>query len=371
MKKIKVGSDFSGVGAFDFALKNITNDFENVFACDLDKYARISYLANHEAPKNYPFDVYEREIPSESLDIYMTSPPCQGFSMAGSRKGSILFFNSLEFIQKNKPRFFIFENVEGLLSHERKKDSNSEFGRTFQEWINHLGGKSVNGLPTIFPFEDSVEYHIYFKVLNSKKYGVPQNRKRVFIVGIRDDEDNEFSFPKEEHLKVFAKDLLEKQVDKRYFLSEKAIKGFLKTNGNHEEKGNGFKFEPIDINKPFRAITTCAGSRGTDNFVISYTRDAKGKVVSNHFNNHFNNYFNTIHTCTGGGGNTDQFIKQENLQIRKITPLECFRAQSFPDEFVQKSIEAGVSDTQLFKQAGNSITVRVLELILRQLKIFK
>ena len=95
----------------------------------MDKYARKTFIANYGEPKYYPENVYRREIPNESLDIYMTSPPCQAFSLAGKRKGKndergILFFNSLEFIEKNKPRFFCFENVKGLLSDDN--------GNTFQ-----------------------------------------------------------------------------------------------------------------------------------------------------------------------------------------------------------------------------------------------
>jgi len=217
---IKVGSDFSGVGAFNQALSRLGIQHEHIFACDWDKYARITYVHNYGEPKYYPKDVYDREIPSESLDVYMTSPPCQSFSLAGKREGKnsdkgILFFNSHEFIQKNKPRFFIFENVKGLLSDDE--------GKTFQEWVNMLGGKSVNGLPILFPYEDSVPYHIYWQVLNSKKHGVPQNRERVFIVGIRDDEDNSFQFPKEEHLTTRLKDVLESEVEEKYFLSDECI----------------------------------------------------------------------------------------------------------------------------------------------------
>jgi len=227
MKKIKVGSDFSGVGAFNQALIRLGIEYDELFACDMDKYARQTFELNFGTPKYFPKDVYEREIPSESLDIYMTSPPCQSFSLAGKRLGKedkrgILFFNSLEFIQINKPRYFIFENVKGLLSHD-KVDKNAEFGRTFQEWINYLGGKSVNGVHTFFPYEDSVPYHIYFQVINAKDFGVPQNRERIFIIGIRDDEDNDFQFPKPFPLEKRLKDVLESEVDEKYFLSDKMI----------------------------------------------------------------------------------------------------------------------------------------------------
>ena len=217
---IKVGSDFSGVGAFNQALNRLGIEYKEVFACDMDKYARQTFIHNYGEPDYYPTNVYEREIPNESLDIYMTSPPCQAFSLAGKRLGKddkrgILFFNSLEFIQVNKPRFFIFENVKGLLSDDG--------GKTFQEWVNLLGGKSVNGLAVLFPYEDSVPYHLYWKVLNAKEHGVPQNRERVFLVGIRDEKDNNFRFPVEEHLKLRLKNVLENEVDEKYFLSEERI----------------------------------------------------------------------------------------------------------------------------------------------------
>ena len=228
-KTIKVGSDFSGVGAFNQALIRLSIQHEEVFACDMDKYARETYIHNYGEPKYYPTNVYDREIPTESLDIYTTSPPCQAFSLAGKRLGKddkrgVLFFNSLEFIEKNKPRYFIFENVKGLLSDDN--------GKTFSEWLNFLGGKSVNGNSVIFPYEDSVPYHLYWKVLNAKNYGVPQNRERVFLIGIRDDSDNIFSFPMEEHLTKRLKDMLENETDEKYFLSDKIQKQFIRTSEN-------------------------------------------------------------------------------------------------------------------------------------------
>ena len=202
---INVGSDFSGVGAFNQALDSLNINYKTVFACDWDKYARQTYIHNYGEPDYYPSDVYDRKIPKKPLDIYMTSPPCQAFSLAGKQKGEkdkrgVLFYNSHEFIVKNKPRYFIFENVKGLLSDDS--------GKTFNRWLDYLGGKSVNGNPVIFPLEDATPYHIYHKVLNAKNYGVPQNRERVFIVGIRDDSDNTFTWPKKQHLTKRLKDVL-------------------------------------------------------------------------------------------------------------------------------------------------------------------
>jgi DNA (cytosine-5)-methyltransferase 1 len=278
---IKTGSDFSGVGAFDQALIRLNIPYETVFACDMDKFARQTYIANYGEPEYYPENVYNRDIPAEPLDIYMTSPPCQSFSLAGKRKGKdskngILFFNSHEFIKVNNPRFFIFENVKGLLSDDS--------GKTFSEWLNMLGGKSINGLPVMFPYEDSVPYHIYFKVLNSKKYGVPQNRERVFIVGIRDDQDNSFTWPKEEPLTKKLKDVLETDVDEKYFLSDKMISGLLGKN----EQENGFTFRPKTKEDVGSCVTARCFKMGADDNYIKiksatssgYEKDQQGDSIN-------------------------------------------------------------------------------------------
>ena len=273
---IKTGSDFSGVGAFDQALKRLNIKYETIFACDWDKYARQTYIENYGEPKYFPKDVYEREIPNESLDIYMTSPPCQAFSLAGKRKGEddergILFYNSHEFIQKNKPRYFIFENVKGLLS-----DAN---GNTFKVWLDMLGGKSVNGNAVLFPNENSASYHIYWQVLNAKKYGVPQNRERVFIIGIRDDSDNTFTFPKEQHLTKKLKDVLEHDVDEKYFLSEKIISGFIKHSQRHQQKGTGFKWQPKAEDDVANALRANGALCPTDNSIQVKSANKKGYKV--------------------------------------------------------------------------------------------
>lgn len=404
---IKVGSDFSGVGAFNQALIRLGIEYDEVFACDMDKYARQTFIHNYGEPKYYPTNVYDREIPSEPLDIYMTSPPCQAFSLAGKRLGKedkrgILFFNSHEFIQKNNPRYFIFENVKGLLSDNG--------GKTFSEWVNLLGGKSINGNPVIFPFEESVPYHIYWNVLNAKHHGVPQNRERVFIIGIRDDEDNTFRWPVEEHLTKRLKDVLQEEVDSKYFLSENTVNKLVEYDKKQKENGNGFgakfhnstdvmsalkvgvggcddlvkiklatskRYEEVSEGVAQTLDTGCQkgvmigafrgrntdnpsdittgspteqrleiNSQGTSNTITSvqkdnvvilgYTRDSKKSV-----------------------GNTDQFVLQDNYRIRRLTPRECFRLMDFPDTFTWP-----VSDSQAYKQAGNSIVVGVLTKIL-------
>ena len=239
---ITTGSDFSGVGALDQALDRLGIEQNKVFACDMDKYARQTYILNFGKPAYYPTNVYNREIPKESLDLYMTSPPCQAFSNAGNRKGEkdergVLFYNSHDFIKKNKPRFFIFENVKGLLSDDKDKSNKKlKYGKTFNKWVQYLGGKSVNGTVNLFPHEESVPYHIYYKVLNAKDFNIPQNRERIFIVGIRDDKDNVFKWPKVKKLKKRLIDVLEPKVDLKYYLSDKTISRLV----NHE-RSIGFK----------------------------------------------------------------------------------------------------------------------------------
>jgi DNA (cytosine-5)-methyltransferase 1 len=398
----KVGSDFSGVGAFNQALIRLGIEYKEIFACDMDKYARQTFIHNYGEPKYYPTNVYDREIPSESLDIYMTSPPCQAFSLAGKRLGKddkrgILFFNSHEFIQVNKPRFFIFENVKGLLSDDG--------GKTFQEWVNMLGGKSVNGVPVIFPYEDSVSYHLYWKVLNAKHHGVPQNRERVFLIGIRDDADNRFQFPKEEHLSKRLKDVLEDNVDNKYLLSDKLITWIDK---HREKRGSSNKY-PLDENDIGACMVARYGKNGAEdpyikikpatskgyeeaidgdsiNFSVPNSETRRGRVgkgvaqtldtacnqgvIQNigyiNQDTQASQVYSTNGICptlsAGTHGYAQGYIK--DYKIRRLTPRECFRLMDFPDTFTWP-----VSDSQAYKQAGNSIVVNVLYKILKQLPL--
>jgi len=394
---IKVGSDFSGVGAFNQSLNRLGIEYKEIFACDMDKYARQTFIHNYGEPNYYPTNVYEREIPKESLDIYMTSPPCQAFSLAGKRLGKndkrgILFFNSLEFIQVNKPRYFIFENVKGLLSDDG--------GKTFSEWVNYLGGKSVNGNPVIFSYSDSVPYHLYWKVLNAKEHGVPQNRERVFLVGIRDDLDNNFRFPIEEHLSKRLKDVLENDVNEKYFLSENTIEKLIEYDTKQKENGNGFGAKFHDTNGTMSALKVGGGGcddlikiksntlKGYEeategdsiNFSVPNSETRRGRVGKQ--------VAQTLDTgCQQGviidrtndfGENTRIYKKYSpalrsersgletisDYKIRRLTPRECFRLMDFPDTFTWP-----VSDSQAYKQAGNSIVVNVLYKILKNLNL--
>lgn len=422
-KTITTGSDFSGVGAFDYAIERVCNtkgfEHERIFACDWDKFARTTYAHNHGEPLYFPKDVYDREIPEESLDIYMTSPPCQAFSLAGKRKGKnekrgVLFFNSHEFIKVNKPRFFIFENVKGLLSDDK--------GRTFQEWVDMLGGKSVNGLPVLFPHDDALDYHLYWQVLNSKDYGVPQNRERVFLIGIRDDVDNYFRFPKKQHLTKRLKDVLENEVNQKYFLSDKQINQIiinginstdldLKCIGNTQPSGNGMNgnvycsegiaptlstnkgegikiksatdviqmneskesggLQPYQQNRVYDSSGIIPALNAGKSDLKIYSATQRGFEIAKDGDS-INYSQPTSKTRRGRVGKgvaqtLDTACNQAvySNQIRRLTPRECFRLQDFPETF-DFSV---VSNSQAYKQAGNSITVAVLEKIISNLNL--
>ena len=386
---MKVGSDFSGVGAFEQALRRLNFNYKTIFACDMDKYARQTYIENYGEPDYFPKNVYDREIPEESLDIYMTSPPCQTFSLAGKRKAEddkrgILFYNSLEFIKKNKPKIFIFENVKGLLSADN--------GKVFQNWLQLLGNK-INGNTILFPHEDSANYSVYWQVLNSKDYGVPQNRERVFIVGFR--EDREFTFPKKEYLKLKLKDILDNKVDDKYFLSEENVNKLLEYNKRQKDNGNGFTAKFHNPNKDNMSALK-VGGQGADDLIthslyprsgdptkggtghlsksdntsycvdtgnsqeVEYKENYRSVNAVNKKNPMYGRYNKSknISSCIN---TVDLMGVQYNNKIRRLTPRECFRLQDFPETF--KWI---CSDSQAYKQAGNSITVGVLTKIIEK-----
>lgn len=470
---MKIGTDFSGIGSPEMALKLLNIEHEQVFACEIDKYARKSFEAIHGNPQTFYEDITKRdhsEIPQ--LDLYVAGFPCQAFSMAGKRKGfddvrGTLFFNVAEFIKINQPKCFILENVKGLLSHDG--------GKTFQTIISLLtdNGGTANGQIFIPYFEDGLGYHVYYKVLNTKDYGIPQNRERIFIVGFK--EFREFSFPKPFPLELRLKDMLQDNPDYKYFLSENNIKGLMKgqskpqfTDGNdicrcftaggnsggmhssmtliiddkyflsdkmieyfkvhndrHEKKGTGFTWQPKDGEDIANALRANAALNATDNSIKVPSATSKGyeeagdgdSIKLEHPNSKTRRgrvgkgVAQTLDTACNQAvvhKNWKQLteqrteeakkIRSENMKkgkdysprrgkelverkdelantitsaqskeqlltngyrIRRLTPLECFRLQGFPDEAFFKAEKVN-SDTQLYKQAGNSITTCVM-----------
>jgi len=261
---MKIATVCSGIGSPEQALKELDIPHEIAFACEIDKYARQTYLANFTPNQMYTdLTAEEWDKPEQYSDLFIGGIPCQAFSLAGKRLGELdkrglLFYDFYRYVKNQQPKVFIIENVKGLLS-----DNN---GITFQNWCALLG-RSMNTHINMFNHEDSLLYNLHFKVLNSKDFGVPQNRERVFLVGIRNDLPNTFHFPIGERLTKRLRDILEPEVDEKYYLSEKMIDGFLKHKERHEDRGNGFKFNPTNVNGVASTISTKAGSRQTDNYI--------------------------------------------------------------------------------------------------------
>jgi DNA (cytosine-5)-methyltransferase 1 len=355
-ENLKVGTDFSGIGAPEMALKYLGINHESVFACEIDKYARQSFEQLHN-PTTFYNDISKRNHKEvKQLDLYVAGFPCQAFSIAGNRKGfdearGTLFFDVAEFIQINKPKVFVLENVKGLLSHDK--------GRTFQTIVDILtnGGGTQNGQISLDVFDDGLGYHIYWQVLNTKHYGIPQNRERIFIVGFKQFRD--FSFPKKIPLDVKLKDMLKDRVDDKYFLKDETVKKLLEYTKKNKDKGNGFgaKFHNPDKDN---MSSLKVGGGGADDLIVHnlQQRSANRPAIKKNKN-------------AGGSGHlsksdgTTYCLDAPNLQaiekqqkIRRLTPLETWRLQGFKDKDFYKVKD--VSDTQLYKQSGNSITVNVL-----------
>lgn len=372
--QIKVGTDFSGIGSPEMALKLLGIDHKQIFACEIDKYARKSFEAIHGKPNTFYEDITKRnysEVPQ--LDLYVAGFPCQAFSMAGKRKGfddvrGTLFFNVADFIRINQPKSFILENVKGLLSHDN--------GNTFQTIKSLLSdnGGTVNSQMYIPYFLDGLGYHIYYKVLNTKEFGIPQNRERIFIVGFK--EFREFGFPKPFPLELRLKDMLQDNPDYKYFLSDKQLHSI--KNSKHEHSA---RIHDIDGCSP----TIMAKSGGGHEPYIETPIDDK-YFLSDKMIEYFKNH-NDRHEKKGTGfqwqpkdeydianalrsnaalNATDNSLKTDQYKIRRLTPLECFRLQGFPDEAFFRAEKVN-SDTQLYKQAGNSITVNVMMELLKKI----
>jgi DNA (cytosine-5)-methyltransferase 1 len=387
---MKVGTFFSGIGSPEQALLNLGIKHDIEFACDIDKYARETYLKNFDC-KNMYEDITDLDMKDLSyVDLLVFGFPCQAFSMAGKRGGfedtrGTLFYDALRYLKEHNPRYFIAENVKGLLSHDS--------GKTFQTIIDCLAS-TINTQMSLMPFEN-LGYHIYYKVLNTKDFGIPQNRERIFIVGIRDDADNNFRFPKEILLKNKLKDLLQINVDNKYYLSDKMIKN-ITTPSNGDWNSGKMTFN-TNVAKCINARVHKMGRADTDNYIISHSLYPRSSKTNKGGTGHLSKTDGTSYCVDTGNAQAIEWVadyrNDEGLRkrkdkttpcltasnnsetelsrmppilkqdkIRRLTPIECERLQGFPDNHTE-----GVSDTQRYKQCGNSITVNVMEAILKNL----
>lgn len=282
--KIRVFEAFAGYGSQSMALRRLGIDFEVVGISEIDKYAIQAYMAVHGDTPNYG-DISKIDWSSvPDFDFLTYSFPCTDISTAGQQKGlaegsgtrSSLLWECRKAIEAKRPKYLLMENVKNLVS--------KKFTPYLKEWLRFLEGQS---------------YSNYTKVLNAKDFGVPQNRERVFMVSILGEAS--FHFPKPFTLEKRLKDVLEKDVDESFYLSEKVVNTFLTRNEKNKAKGNGFKFEPTMGDVIASSILTNAGSRDCDNYVyvVGNTNPSGHGMNGNVFNS--NGLCPTLTTNKGEG----------------------------------------------------------------------
>jgi len=313
--KFKFIDLFAGIGGFRLALQNLGG--KCVFTSEWDKYSKQTYKANFgELPFGDITKPITKSYIPDGFDVLCAGFPCQAFSIAGKRGGfedtrGTLFFDVAEIIKSKKPKAIFLENVKGLRSHDK--------GKTLATILNVLR-------------EDLGYYVPEPQIINAKKYGVPQNRERIFIVGFRKDLGiNDFNYPNPVKTKPTIDDILEDDVvSVKYYLSETYIETLRRHRERHESKGNGFGYEII-ANDGIANAVVCGGMGRERNLVL----DDRLKD------------FTPVTNIKGE-------VNREG--IRKMTPREWARLQGFPDNF-----NIVVSDAQAYKQFGNSVAVPAIQ----------
>lgn len=365
MKKLTVNELFAGIGAFRKALINQNIPHEIVGISEIDKYAIKSYEAMYGETRNYG-DISKIER-LDYADLWTYGFPCQDISLAGDMKGIVKgetrsgllheVERLLEVAQEENtlPEFLIMENVKNLVS--------KKFIGDFQRWIERLS---------------EFGYTTFWKVLVASDYGIPQRRERVFAVSVRKDKG--YSFPNPIPLEKKFLDFLQDEVEEKYFLRKEIFEYFERHSEECKEKGLGFRFQPMARGdcEIAKTITTREGTRGYENFIqeikiIVPEATKKGYAVAEKGDSIDIAYINQnkrrargdkerAHTIT----TSPQIGTLTDHGVRKLTPRECWRLMGFTDSDFDKA-RAVCSDTQLYKQAGNSIVVQVLEGILKNL----
>ena len=244
---LRIATVFSGIGAHEYALKRMGIPFETVFACDIDKFCKASYFANYDITEQQWFDdihsIDGRKY-RDKVDLFVGGSPCQSFSIVGKKKGledprGLLIYEFVRLIKEINPKVFIYENVKGLITHNR--------GKSWEKVANALNGTG---------------YTWYSAVLNAKDYGIPQNRSRLFVVGFR--EPREFEFPAGIPLALKVQDLLEKNVPIKYYLSDK-MKLVIMSEGTKD-----FHSKPgidLEVARPLLSTMHKMHRSGIDNYV--------------------------------------------------------------------------------------------------------
>ena len=332
---------FAGIGGFRLGMESAGH--ECVGFCEIDKFARASYKAIHDTKGEIELHDITRVTDESirrigSVDVICGGFPCQAFSIAGNRRGfedtrGTLFFEIARFASILRPKYLFLENVKGLLNHEN--------GITFETIISTL---------------DELGYDVEWQVLNSKDFGAPQNRERVFIIGHLRGESTR---------RVFPLSSASKQVDKHQKLSTNTLTTRYPNSqgvGSYIIESKSQRVSPVGNINPYGEPMFTLTTQDKHGIMIA------GKLPGNHDQNSrvydTDGLAPTLSTMQGGG--QEPKIMQ-NFRIRKLTPRECWRLQGFPDWAFDKAQEVN-SNSQLYKQAGNSVTVNVIAVIAKEFR---
>lgn len=355
MKKLKIATVFSGVGAFEFALKKLSINNEIEFACDngerelpfsfdlinnqlskLDhlsiqskvksfysntnkqNFVKSTYFLNHNIDESKWYEdirFLNGDKWRNKIDILVGGSPCQSFSIMGKRAGlndarGTLFYDYARLVNTISPKVFIFENVPGMVTHDK--------------------GNTWRVVQDVFK---SLDYKIFSQVLNSIDYGIPQNRKRLFVVGFK-NQSVKFKFPEAKKLKLSFNDLLDKNVSTKYYLPKKGFEFVTNPKYKNRARVNPSIMQTQKANQQF-------------NWNGDFVFEDFEKV----------NSLNTDKQDIYYG-----YYNGKKGAIRKLTPIECFRFMGFPE-----NLKLNVPDVQAYRQAGNSIVINVLEALIKEI----
>ncbi|MEH7493827.1 DNA (cytosine-5-)-methyltransferase [Neobacillus niacini] len=297
---------FAGIGGIRLAFQR--QGGSSVFASEWDKHAVKTYRINYgEEPRGDITQIPTAEIPEHN--ILLGGFPCQPFSQAGLKRGfedtrGTIFFEIARILRERRPQAFLLENVKQLRGHNK--------GKTLETILRVL--------------QEDLDYTVYYDVLRAGDFGVPQNRERIYIVGFYNPlggRDIPFAFPEPTYEITRVGDILVNNPDEKYTISDRLYQGHLRRKEEHKKKGNGFGFSLFNENSPY-----------TNTISARYYKDGSEILIN----------------------------QGEGRNPRKLTPRECARLQGFPEDFV-----IPVSDTQAYKQFGNSVAVPVVEAIARKM----
>lgn len=319
---------FAGIGGIRLGFENAFNDdIKTIFVSDFDKNANKTYKLNFSDNFDIAGDITKiKETDIPAFDICLAGFPCQAFSIAGKHKGfsdnyygvqrGNLFLDVIRICNYHKPLVIFCENVKGLFNHNK--------GNTFNIIKYYL---------------ESINYDVFYKIINSRDFGVPQNRERLYIVCFRKDLGVEhFKFPEGTPIKTTIRDILDNApIPSKYYLSDKYLKTLIKHKERHKSNGHGFGY--VIRNLDGIAGTVVCGGSGLEGNLIKDERE---------------------HSLIPTRKISSEINKES---IRKMTPREWARLQGFPEDF-----RLEIADTHLYKQLGNTVTINVVEAIAYKIK---